>query len=165
MDFKITAQQYLRFTRDLASLKSQIKSKYQQAGLLHVGGIQVFTNKHRVSYLKQLPTNARRSMIENLYEQLDATEALQKKARTSMVEFGDRYPEIAQFQRMPGIGVVGSHVFSAFIQTPHRFANKRKVWQYCGLGIRQRSSAGKPLAYQRLSRSGSGALKAKGDQC
>lgn len=78
-----------------------------------------------------------------------------KKARASMVELGKRYPEIVQFKRMPGIGVVGSHVFSAFLQTPHRFANKRKLWQYCRLGIRQRSSAGKPLAYQCLDRSGS----------
>ncbi|MDE2644418.1 MAG: transposase [Bacteroidota bacterium] len=165
VDFKITVQQYLRFTRDCAGLKSQIKSKYQQAGLVHVNGMQVFTKKHRASYLNQLPTNARRSMMENLYEQLDAMDVLQKKARSSMVELGKHYPEIARFQRMPGIGVVGSHVFSAFIQTPHRFANKRKLWQYCGLGIRQRSSAGKPLAYQRLDRSGSGILKAVSHQC
>ncbi len=165
VDFKIGVQQYLRFTRDRAGLKSQIKSKYHQAGLTHVVGTQVFSKTHRVSYLKQLPTNARRSMMENLYEQLDAMDVLQKKARTSMTEQGKRYPEIAQFQCMPGIGVVGSHVFSAFIQTPHRFATKYKLWRYCGLGVRQRSSAGKPLAYNRLDRSGTGILKAISHQC
>ena len=164
-DFKITVQQYLRFTRDRASLKSQIKSKYHQAGVTYVAGTQVFTKKHRTSYLDQLPTNARRAIMENLYEQLDATDALWNKARTSMVELGKRYPEIIQFQRMPGIGVVGAHVFSAFIQTPHRFATKHKLWRYCGLGIRQRSSAGKSLAYKRLDRSGAGVLKAMSYQC
>ena len=141
-DFKIAVQQYLRFTRDGASLKSQIKSKYHQAGVVQVAGTQVFTKKHRASHLKKLPTNARRSIMENLYEQLDATNTLLKRARSSMVELGQRYPEIAEFQRVPGIGVVGSHVFDAFVQTPHRFANKRRLWKYCGLGIRQRSSAG-----------------------
>jgi transposase len=164
-DFKIAVQQYLRFTRDRASLKSQIKSKYHQAGVVHVGGTQVFTKRHRASHLRELPTNARRAIMENLYEQLDALNALWKSARSSMVELGKRYPEIAEFQRVPGIGVVGSHVFDAFIQTPHRFANKRKLWKYCRLGIRQRSSAGKPLAFRRLDRSGAGALKALSHQC
>ncbi len=165
VDFKIMAQQYLRFTRDRASLKSQIKSKYHQAGLTHVVGTQVFSKTHRVSYLKQLPTNARRSMMKNLYDHFDKLDDLRDQARTSMVELGKRYPEIAEFRRMPGIGVVGSHVFSAFIQTPHRFATKHKLWRYCGLGVRQRSSAGKPLAYKCLDRSGSGILKAISHQC
>ncbi len=82
-----------------------------------------------------------------------------------MVELGQRYPEIAQFQRIPGIGVVGAHVFRAFIQTPHRFATKQKLWSDCQLGIRERSSAGKSLSYQRLDRSGSGELKAMSYRC
>ncbi len=82
-----------------------------------------------------------------------------------MVALRKRYPEIAQFQRMPGIGVVVAHVFSAFIQTPHRFATKHKLWRYCGLGIRQRSSAGRPLVYKRLDRSGAGVLKVVSHQC
>lgn len=79
VDFKIMVQQYLRFTRDLDRLKSQIKSKYHPAGLVHVSGTHVFTKMHRGSYLKQLPTNVWCSMMENLYKQMDTTEVLQKK--------------------------------------------------------------------------------------
>ena len=82
-----------------------------------------------------------------------------------MVELGKRYPEISQFERVPGIGVIGAHVFSAYIQTPHRFATKRKLWSYCRLGILERSSGGKSWAHKRLNRSGLGALKAVSYRC
>lgn len=82
-----------------------------------------------------------------------------------MVELDKKYPEIQRFQRVPGIGVVGGHVFSAFIQTPHRFATKQRLWKYCKFGISERSSAGKSLAYKRLDRSGLGALKDLSYQC
>ena len=165
VDFKISVQQYLRIGKDLARLKAQLKSKYHQAGLVHVTGTDVFTKKHRVRYLNQLPTPNRRKVFSLLYDRLDATDDSRKKAKTVMIELGQQYPEIAQFQRVPGIGVVGSHVFSAFIQTPHRFATKRQLWRYCKLGVRERSSAGKPLGYKRLDRSGSGELKSVSYRC
>lgn len=158
VDFKIAVQQYLAFRRDHARLKSQIKAKYHQAGVMRVTGTAVFSKTHRGSYLYKLPTTARRTIVEHLYEQLDSTGQLRQKARANMVALGRRYAEIAQFQRVTGIGVVGAHVFSACIQTPHRFATKQKLWRYCRLGIIERSSAGKPLTYKRLDRSGSGAL-------
>lgn len=76
-----------------------------------------------------------------------------------MVKLGGRYPEIKLFQLISGIGVVGSYVFNAFIQTPHRFATKRRLCKYFRLGVIARSSAGKPLTYKRPDRS-EGILKA-----
>ena len=59
-----------------------------------------------------------------------------------MIRLRNKYPEIKQFMKMPGIGPVGAHVFGAFIQTPHRFATKQKLWKCCRLGIVEHSSAG-----------------------
>ena len=165
VDFKIAVQQYLRISKDLSSLKTQLKAKYHQAGLVHVTGTEVFTKKHRVRFLDQLSTPSRRKVFALLYDRLDATDRSLKKAKAVMVELGQRYREIAQFQHVPGIGVVGSHVFSAFIQTPHRFGTKQQLWRYCKLGVRERSSAGKPLGYKRLDRSGSGELKSVSYRC
>ena len=61
MDFKIAVQQYLSFVHGHAKLKSQLKAKYQQAGVLNVTGTEVFTKKHRETYLKRLPSNGRRA--------------------------------------------------------------------------------------------------------
>ena len=163
VDFKIAVQQYLALRRDPARLKTQIKANYPH--VVNVAGTQVFGQTERERYLKQVPSKARRQSIGRLYAMLDATGRVRKEARAAMVELGRRYPEIKQFRRVPGIGVVGAHVFSAFIQTPHRFATRQKLWRYCRLGIYQRSSAGKPVIRTRLDRSGSGALKAVSYQC
>lgn len=164
-DFKIAVQQYLAFRGDHVKLKSQIKAKYRQAGVVRVEGTEVYSKSHRKRYLTRLPTKPRQKIMANLYAGLDGIGRLREVARTDMIALGRRYPEIKQFQRMPGIGVVGSHAFSAFIQTPHRFATKQKLWRYCQLGIIGRSSAGKPLARTRLDRSGTGILKAISHQC
>lgn len=164
-DFKIAVQQYLSFRDDHAKLKRQIKAKYQQAGMVGVTGTEVFSKKHRGSYLDALPTKARRGIMGRLYARLDEAGKLRKESYTAMAGMGQRYPEIKKFQRVPGIGVLGAHVFSAFIQTPDRFATKQKLWSYCRLGILERSSAGKPLAYKRLNHTGSGTLKAMSYQC
>jgi transposase len=165
VDFKIAVQQYLSFREDHASVKKQIKAKYQQAGMVRTAGTKLFNPTQRGHYLRQLPSKTRQEIMANLYTSLDATGALRNKARAAMTKLGRRYPEISQFQRMPGVGIVGAHVFSAFIQNPHRFATKQRLWRYCRLGVVERSSAGKPLAYKRLDRSGRGPLKAVSHQC
>ena len=142
VDFKIAVQQYLALRRDHARLKTQIKAKYPQAGVVNVAGTQVFAKTERERYLEQVPSKARRQSIGRLYAMLDATGRVRKEARAAMVELGRHYPEIKQFRRVPGIGVVGAHVFSAFIQTPHRFATRQKLWRYCRLGIYPRRQAG-----------------------
>ena len=141
VDFKIAVQQYLRICKGLSSLKTQLKAKYNQASLVHVTGTEVFTKKPRVRYLNQLSTPSRRKVFALLYDRLDATDRSLKKGKAVMVELGQRYPEIARFRRVPGIGEVGSHVFSAFIQTPHRFGTKQQLWRYCVPGRRVYNSA------------------------
>jgi len=49
--------------------------------------------------------------------------------------------------------------FVAYVQTPHRFSNKRKLWRFCRLGITRRESNGKRLAHPRLDSAGVGSLK------
>ena len=164
VDFKIAVQQYLHFRNAHARLKTKIKFKFHQAGIISTGD-RVFSQTERSQYVKQLPTEARRKILCNLYDQLDALGRLQQTAQDLMEELGRSYPEIIQFQQMPGIGVVGAHLFSGLIRTPCRFRTKQQLWRYCRLGVLERSSAGKPLSYKRLDRSGSGVLNAVSHQC
>ena len=164
VDFKIAVQQYLHFRNAHASLKTKIKFKFQQAGIIPTGD-RVFSQTERSAYLAQLPTESRRKILINLYAQLDALGRQRQTAQDLMEELGRSYLEIIQFQQMPGIGMVGAHLFSGLIQTPHRFRTRQQLWRYCRLGIVARSSAGKPLSYKRLDRSGSGVLKAVSHQC
>jgi transposase len=77
-----------------------------------------------------------------------------------MVQLGQPFPEIARLRTVPGVGIIGAHLFVAYIQEPTRFDTPQQLFRYCRLGIRERSSDGKPLGYQQLDRSGHGVLKA-----
>src|SRR5699024_9226974 len=64
-----------------------------------------------------------------------------------------------EFQKMTGIGPVGAHTFSAYIQTPYRFFDRKKLIRFCQLGVCNRSSDGKQIGYQYLDKAGHSALK------
>ena len=57
------------------------------------------------------------------------------------------------------MGPVWACTFVAYIQTPFRFRNKRKLWKFCGLAVTERSSNGELLGYKRLDRDGVRMLK------
>jgi transposase len=75
-------------------------------------------------------------------------------------EQGKNYWEIAEFAKIPGIGPVGSHLFSAILEDPHRFRSRSQVYKFCQLGVVAHSSAGQPIGRKRLDKQGYGELKA-----
>lgn len=157
--FKAVALHYLDRRQQQVGLKQKIKAHFRSWGVLSLGGKRVYHPQYRDDYLAQLDQKSIRFQLENLYAVHDAAVCAQKRAEQELYRLGRRYPEIKEFRRVPGIGPIRSHLFDAYIQTPHRFKNKKKVWRYCGLGIRKQKSDGKPLAYPELDRSGNSELK------
>src|SRR5438045_5083868 len=72
---------------------------------------------------------------------------------------GAQFWEVREFERVPGVGPIAAHVFSAIIEEAGRFHTKHQLWKYSQLGITDRTSDGKPLGYQRLDRRGNHELK------
>jgi|GEM_PF-190226 len=140
-------------------LKGLIKARYRQWGVLRVGKSTVFSKKGRLSYLAQLPGEEERRMLLRLYAQLDQALAQWKDTLKEVSRVGASFWEVGEFQRIPGVGPIGAHVFSAIIEEPGRFHHKQALFQYSGLGITDRSSDNKPLGYQRLDRRGNRELK------
>jgi transposase len=140
-------------------LKALIKARYRQWGVLRLHGIRVFSLKGREEYLAQLPAEEERRMMRRLYGQLDHALRQWKETLQEVQRVGEKFWEVEQFQRVPGVGPIAAHVFSAIIEEPSRFASKFKLWKYSGLGITDRSSDNKPLGYQRLDRRGNHELK------
>jgi transposase len=157
--FKAAVQHYIDLRDQQVVLKNKIKAMYRHWGVIDVAGEAVYGMKRRHDYLQRVKHLHIRNQLHRLYCLMDETESMQKRALKAMKQLGRKYPEIKQFKKMPGIGEVLSHIFDAFIQTPHRFANKRKLWRYCRLGITDRTSDGKPLGFKRLDRSGVSELK------
>jgi transposase len=157
--FKCAVQAYLDAVQRQTALKLQLKAHYRQWGVMPSGSI-VYGRGGRGKYLALLKEPGVRAQLQLLYEMLDTALEVESKARRLMTRLGRPFPEIARLQTVPGVGRIGAHLFVAYIQQPTRFATAQQLYRYCRLGIRDRSSDGKPLGYQQLDRTGHGALKA-----
>jgi transposase len=140
-------------------LKALIKARYRGWGVLRLHGIKVFSGKGRQEYLAQLPAEEERRMMGRLYRQLDHALEQWKETLKEVERVGKALWEVHEFQRLPGVGPIAAHVFSAIIEEPSRFPSKFKLWKYSQLGITDRTSDNKPLGYQRLDRRGNAELK------
>lgn len=158
--FKAAVQHYRDMRDQQVAIKQKIKAQFRRWGVLRIEGYTLYSKEGREAYLDRLSHEGIAGQLRSLYGVLEATLAAQKQAKAQMLRLGKRYTEIERFQQVPGIGPIGSHVFDAFIQTPHRFQTKQKLWRYSGLGIRSKSSNGKPLGYEELDPSGRSELKA-----
>ena len=97
------------------------------------------------SYLKQgIPEELdeiRSAELEDLCDILEAAESIGKRAKTRLQREARKFPQIARFQEMPGIGLIRASTFFAIIDTPFRFPSRSKIWVYCGIGLKTRVSA------------------------
>jgi transposase len=140
-------------------LKALLKARYRQWGVLRVEGKQLFSPVGRESYLEKLPGEEERHILRRLYQQHDHALAMWRDTLRAVRRAGRGFWEIKELQKVPGVGVVGAHVFSAIIEKPERFPSRNQLIRYAQLAITERSSDGKPLGYQRLERSGHRELK------
>ncbi len=157
-EFKRVVQHYHDLTVSQARFKHQIKAKFRCYGIV-IKGDRDFLPDDREKRLALLPTEFSRQMLKQLYALLDSGLEGQDQAKKLMVAMGRKFPEVTLFREVYGVGPVWACTFSAYIQTPHRFRNKRKLWRFCQLGISDRSSNGEPLGYRRLDPQGVGMLK------
>ena len=140
-------------------LKALIKARYRQWGVLKLHGLKVFSKRWRQEYLPQLPGEEERRMMLRLYAQHDHALEQWQETLKEVERVGKNFWEVTEFERIPGVGPIAAHVFSAIIEEPGRFQTKNQLWKYSGLGITDRTSDNKPLGYQRLDRRGNRELK------
>lgn len=159
--FKAAVQQYLDCRDHESGLKRKIKAKYRSWGVLEVvGTTRVYSMEGRKKFLRLVKQCSVRNQLERLYILLETALKVQQLALEEAIHLGKKYPEIKEFQKIPGIADVNAMIFDAYIQTPHRFTRKSRLYRYCRLGVTDRSSDGKPLGYKRLDKAGNHELKA-----
>lgn len=92
------------------------------------------------------------SFIQQIQDQKDRQQA-------RFEQTGTEFWEIREFAKISGVGPVGSHTFSGYVQTPHRFRRSGQLIKFCRLAVRQFTSDGKKVRSERLSKAGHGCLK------
>jgi transposase len=156
--FKAAVQYYLDLQKDRVRSKNKIKGIYARLGIW-APGESIYSAKDRSHYLSQVSHPVWLAALHRAYRRYDLLHKKANAALHDLERMGRSYPEIAIFQKIPGVGPVGACVFSAFLMTPHRFATASKLFRYCRLSVTDRSSDNKPLGYKRLERHGCPQLK------
>jgi transposase len=90
---------------------------------------------------------------------IEQLEAAKETAKQRFIKTGKEFWEIPEFMKIPGIGPVGAHRFSGYIQTPYRFRRASQLIKFCSLSIRKFTSDGHKVRSERLSKAGHGCLK------
>lgn len=157
--FAAAAAHYLTMRREQVRVKHLVKNKFRRWGVLDVAGERVYSQQGRSSYLEQVSDELIAQQLMSLYTILDQTVEAQAEAKRRLYRCGNGYDEITEFQKMPGIGPLCAHLFSAIVQTPHRFPTVQKLWRWSALGITDHSSNGKPLGYEKLDPNGRTEIK------
>ena len=137
--FKELVLFYHDSTRELARFKNKLKSKLQQHGL-YVVGAEVYDRQHRDSYLQQIEADGARVQAQLLLDTIDHLTGQKDTAQDELLSQCAAIEPISRLRELPGIGLIRAATFVAIVDTPQRFATKRKLWSYCGLGVANRSS-------------------------
>jgi transposase len=137
---KELAASYGTLVRDGTRVMNRLKGLYRGRGI-RCGGMQVYSPRHRDRWLQQLHEPGARQRAELLYQELDLLLQLRPQARRALL--GESRKQAAQkiLRTIPGLGPVRVALLLAWLQTPHRFRNKRKLWGYGGLGLITRGSS------------------------
>jgi transposase len=129
--------------RSTTRIKNKIKARFRQNGIPCTGAT-VYSETYREEWKGKLPQEATLLLIlDGLWRQLEQSERTEKDLLAAARAQAKHYPEIKHFEAIPGIGFISAATISAMLETPYRFADKRKVWMYAGLDIMTRSSGGK----------------------
>jgi transposase len=140
-------------------IKNKLKAKFRQNGI-KCRGETVYSITHRKEWKQKLPHDKIvQIMVEVLWQQLDQVHEVKEELLGHIHKQSRQYPEIKRFKQIPGIGPVHAATISAIVETPHRFAHKKKLWMYAGLGLAEKISGAKVYSknltrnYNRLLKS------------
>lgn len=156
--FKQLVNFYEQSSREQARQKAKIKARLRCLGIIRKDSM-LFSARGQSDLLDKITEREIRQMMSQSFNVLNQMLLSLDQAKQAMIGYSKRFPEIELLQTAPGVGEITACRFVAYVQTPHRFSSKQKLWRYAKLGVTRRESNGKRLSHPRLDRSGIGSLK------
>jgi len=149
---------YWTSSRDLARAKSRLKACFLFNGI-HCEGEKVYSKRHQKQYRERFHSRSGNlNLLDLHYAELDSCRN-RKAGHVRVLRNLAKalHEELERLQSIPGIGPIGAYTLLAYLENGWRIPNKRKLWQYCGVGIRRHESNGK--GHRGASRKGNRYLK------
>jgi len=141
--FKELVLHYHDITKQMTRFKNKLKGEFI-AKAITVKGIRVYDPKYFPGYVKSLKSDPQAQFqAQNYFTVVQQLRVLQAKTLKQIRGYYSQYPEVRRFSKIPGLGQISSFTISAIVDTPYRFANKRKLWSYCCLAKADKISNGK----------------------
>lgn len=121
--------------------------------------------KDRGKWLRELGFPALAGRLAILWIGFDAVAGQVGMAKRELARRAKKFPMIRYWQALPGIGPIRAATLYAYLDTPWRFGTPKKLWKYCGIGLKRTASGtdkkGRPKAgYVHLFRKVNRKLKA-----
>ena len=114
---------------------------------LHMPRSAIYNTEVRQEWMHPLP-QALTEQLSIMAMGLDAAIEQSQAAKKLMITRSKPYKMIRYWNQLPGMGPIRSAILFAYLDTPWRFASPKKLWKYCGMGLRNKSSGtdkhGKP---------------------
>lgn len=156
--FKELVLHYHDLVKVQTMVKNKLKAKFRQNGI-SCRGQTVYQEENNEKWMEKLPRCKKLEwQVRCLWDQLKLLEEQIQLTRQKLAFAGRKYPEIERFRKMKGIGLINAVTIRGIISTPHRFADKKKLWGYAGLGIVKRQSSEK-IYSERLTQNYNRLLK------
>ncbi len=135
---------YWTASRDLTQVKNRLKAFYLFNGI-QCQGTKVYSPRTRKQYIERFRhRSGNLSLLELHYQNLDFCREKKAKHVRLLRELTKPLKEdVSRLRSIPGIGSIGAYTLVAYLENGWRIPNKRKLWQYCGIGIRKHESNGK----------------------
>jgi transposase len=97
---------------------------------------------HRQAWLSGLHNAVLHDQLHMLWIGYDATKEQIELAKKQFSSYARKYPVIASWCKLPGVGLIRATTIFVYLDTPWRFKNRAKLHKYCGVGL-VRASSGK----------------------
>lgn len=150
-------KEYQRLVKTMSIHKRQLTDSLRNWGIQ----AKISDKDYRTpsDILAHAPTGLLREELAAKFRFISLVSRQVRQQFARIEQTGQDFWEIPEFMKMPGIGPVGAHTFSGYIQTPHRFVRRGQLIRFCQLGVRRFTSDGKKARNERLSKAGHGCLK------
>lgn len=140
--FKELVMYYHDQVRMRTRFKNKLKAKFRQNGI-RCSGQTVYQEHNKERWLEQLPEIQNLHwQVEGYLQQLYAIDHHIQQTLMRMKQAAKVYPEVMLIRKIPGFNWITACTVSAVVGNVHRFANKKKLWLYAGLGMMKRESGG-----------------------
>ena len=135
---------YWQASGDVTRAKNRLRSQLARRGV-RMGSSRLYREKgYRLARQQLAECWPQTTIADSLFEQVRffRQQQAQRLQHLRQQQRGHR-AVLRQLQTIPGVGPIVAVTFLAMIADPWRFCNRRQLWKYCGLAVKQVQSGGR----------------------